>query len=507
MCGILGVITPNDEVFKQLYVGLLALQHRGQDAAGMVTWDGKRFYDHKNTGLVEYAFKGKTPKDLPGHQGIGHVRYVTHGEGFARDAQPFLLQAPYGIAMAHNGNVTNYGQLEKELRIAPGCDLETILHIFNNELIKRDFKRRVKADPNITLMDLLDSPDELLDIEELTDDDIFKATGNLMKRVQGAYSVIASIAGKGLLAFRDPYGIRPLIWGKKESTEAISHAFASESRAFDTLGYDVLRDLKPGEAVLVKENGNSLHRQVAQSKGLHTCIFEYIYFALADSVIDGQSVSQARHEMGVNLADRVKEAGIMPDVVIDTPNTSTHAARATAKYFGMIPYRQGFIKNNYVIRTFIMAQQWLREFMVDIKLNVDKAVVFKKKILDIDDCIVRGTTGKKLVSKLRQAEATEVYLGSSAPPIKHTCPYGIDMSTEGELIAAKKSIPEIQEELGADALIYQNLEDLGKCVPRLDTFCDACFSGTYPTGISAEDLAKISGDRRAVKSISAQQKF
>ncbi|MEZ4884149.1 MAG: amidophosphoribosyltransferase [Chitinophagales bacterium] len=471
MCAIVGFFGKEDVVFD-LLSGLLALQHRGQDAAGIVTFD-KTFRMKKGLGLVNNVFEKKHLKRLKGPIGIGHTRYTTQGTNDLSNAQPFTINYPFGLSMVHNGNVVNFKELrnelyeERQILLETSNDLELILYTFATELAKNDLKNlQVK--------------------------DIFDAVERLQLKVKGAYSTITIIANRGLLAFTDAFGIRPVVMGKKETEEGTVYAFASESACFDYLGYEMIGDLNAGEAVFIDMEGN-VHRRNGQQQSEKFCIFEYIYFADESSVIQNRLVASERVRMGRMLGKKIKEAGLQPDIVIDVPSSGYFAASGLAEVLE-VPYRRGFSKNSHIGRSFISPSQKEREKMVKRKLNPIKQVVEGKKVAVVDDSIVRGTTSKRIVQILREAGAKEVYFISAAPPIKYPCIYGIDMAVSTDLIASKKTLQEITEAIEADAVIYQSLEDL-KSLYKDFNFCNACFSGEYPVGGSKKYLKQIRKER------------
>ncbi|MHC4954344.1 MAG: amidophosphoribosyltransferase [Planctomycetota bacterium] len=458
MCGIIGIVAPH-AVAPDILNGLVALQHRGQDAAGIATYD-TRLHLIKRFGLVRDAFDENDAAHIPGRIGVGHVRYPTVGLGSVDDAQPLALNAPYGLAMVHNGNVTNFSglrtRLEDELyrQINTECDVEVILNVFAEGLARR------------------------LDEDFL--DACTGAAADVYERARGAYSVVAAVRGKGLVAMRDPFGIKPCIYGRRGDT----HIIASESCVLDTLGAKVVRDLEPGEVLVIDPDGNVTSRQAAEGK--HTpCIFEYIYFARPDSLIDDISVYKTRLRLGEHLASLVRERGIEPDVVIPVPDSSRPAAQATAESLS-VKFREGLLKNRYIGRTFIMPKQSERRRSVRHKLSPLPLEIEGKKVLLVDDSIVRGTTMRALIQMVRDAGAVKVYVASSCPPIRHPCVYGIDMSVRGEFVAADRNEDEIAEHIGADALIYAQMEPMVEAAhvgnPSITNFCKACMDGKYPTG-------------------------
>lgn len=482
MCGIIGIVGKNP-VNQLLYDGLLVLQHRGQDAAGIVTTDGNAFFMHKNNGLVKDVFHTRHMRNLVGNVGIAHVRYPTAGSSSAAEAQPFYVNSPFGIVLGHNGNLTNSEQLKSEMfrqdlrHINTNSDSEVLLNVLAHEVEKTSRNAALNTDM------------------------VFDAVAKVHKRCKGAYAVVAMIANFGLLAFRDPNGIRPLIIGVAETEKGTEYAIASESVALDVLGFKTLRDVAPGEAVFIDMDGNFYSRQCAENPKLNSCIFEYVYLARPDSVIDGVSVYQTRLDMGTSLAEKIKRewSHLKIDVVIPIPDTSRPSALQLGIALGL-DCREGFIKNRYIGRTFIMPGQALRKKSVRQKLN-PIGVEFKgKNVLLVDDSIVRGTTSQQIVQMARDAGANKVYFASAAPPVRFPNVYGIDMPSRDELLATGRTDIEIAKEIGADALIYQDLDALIQVVKQSnanfeDLDC-SCFNGQYITGdIDAAYLAKIESAR------------
>jgi amidophosphoribosyltransferase len=409
-----------------------------------------------------------------GRIGIGHVRYPTSGPGSDEDAQPFYVNHPFGIAIVHNGNVTNYFELRQELarrgfrQLTSFSDAESILNVFAEELQKTDLKN-------------------------FGPDTVFRALKGTYRRVHGSYSVVILIQGKGMLAFRDPFGIKPLGFARRGNRLA----FASETVAFDRLGLRRHHDIAPGEAVFIDTRRRVHTRQIARPRH-HTCIFEYVYFARPDSVIDGIEVYEARLRLGENLGKEVMRQGVKPDIVAPIPDTARAAASALSETIG-VQYREALIKNRYIARTFIMPGQKKRMFTVRQKLNPVRSQVEGKDVLLVDDSIVRGTTSKEIVQMVRDAGARKVYLAITAPPLRHPCVYGVDMMTRGEFVARRHSVGKIRQLIGADALVYQTYEGLVQAVsgpgkPR--SFCTACFDGDYPTGITKQDLIRLERERQ-----------
>ena len=489
MCGILGVVAQSP-VNQLLYDGLQVLQHRGQDAAGIATIDHNTFHLHKGNGLVRDVFRTRNMRTLQGNAGIAHVRYPTAGSAVDHnEAQPFYVNSPYGIVLGHNGNLTNTEQLQQELfledrrHVNTNSDSEVLLNVLAHELQDNTKKYR-------------------LDIQS-----IFAAVSGVHLRCKGAYAVVAMIAGYGLLAFRDTYGIRPLVVGANITEQGTEYLVASESVALDTLGFKFLRDIAPGEAVFIDFDGNFHSQQCAENPSLNPCIFEYVYLARPDSVIDGVSVYETRLNMGENLADKIAREWPQSDidVVIPIPDSSRPSALQLANRLG-IPFREGFVKNRYIGRTFIMPGQAMRKKSVRQKLNAIGMEFKGKKVLLVDDSIVRGTTSREIVQMARDAGARKVYFASAAPPVKFPNVYGIDMPSRRELIATGRSDDEICREIGADRLIYQDLDDLKEAVrrvnPAIKYFEASCFDGDYITGdITLEYLDSIEAAREAGKAI------
>lgn len=467
MCGIIGIVA-NQPANQPLYDGLLVLQHRGQDAAGIVTSDGSRFHMHKNNGLVKDVFHTRHMRTLKGNAGIAHVRYPTAGSSSSAEAQPLYVNSPYGIVLAHNGNLTNADQLK-------------------DEMFKQDLRHlNTNSDSEVLLNVLAHSIIESTEKNVLTSDIIFEATTSVFKRCRGAYAVVSMIANFGLLAFRDPYGIRPLVIGIKETEDGPEYVVASESVALDVLGFKLLRDVDPGEAIFIDLDGNFYSKQCVKDTKQTPCIFEYVYLARPDSMIDGVSVYQTRLNMGVTLAKKIKRdwSHLTIDVVIPIPDTSRPCAQEVALMLNA-NFREGFIKNRYIGRTFIMPGQALRKKSVRQKLNPIKFEFKNKNVLLIDDSIVRGTTSREIVQMARDAGAKKVFLASAAPPVKFPNVYGIDMPSRNELLAYNKNDKEIIKDIGADALIYQDLEDLKSTIIKenksLKNFDCSCFDGLYVT--------------------------
>jgi amidophosphoribosyltransferase len=479
MCGILGAVS-DAPVNQLIYDGLLLLQHRGQDAAGIATQLGHKFFMHKAKGMVKDVFRTRNMRALPGNVGLGQVRYPTAGNAFSEEeAQPFYVNAPFGLVLVHNGNLTNAAVLKAELfsvdhrHINTESDSEVLLNVLAHEL-----EKTTRGLP-------------------LAPADVFAAVRGVQKRVRGSYAVIALIAGHGLLAFRDPFGIRPLCLGRQGNTWVV----ASESVALEGTGHQFERDVKPGEALFIDLQGQLHSAQCADQSRLMPCIFEYVYLARPDSMLDGISVYQARLNLGETLAKRVIST-VPPneiDVVIPIPESSRPSATQLAHLLG-IPYREGFVKNRYVGRTFIMPGQGVRKKSVRQKLNVIASEFKGRNVLLVDDSIVRGTTSREIVQMARDAGARKVYLASAAPPVRYPNVYGIDMPTSGELVAHNRTIDQIRELIGCDALIYQDVEGMKRAIgslnTRLDGFDASCFDGVYITGdVTPESIARMNEQR------------
>uniref|UniRef100_A0A7C4CAT5 Amidophosphoribosyltransferase n=1 Tax=candidate division WOR-3 bacterium TaxID=2052148 RepID=A0A7C4CAT5_UNCW3 len=473
MCGVIALHYHGRPAAPDIVEGLLALQHRGQDSAGILTSD-LTFHLKKGNGTVARVFNEKNLARLAGCTGIGHVRYPTIGPGSDEDAQPFYVNYPFGIAMVHNGNVTNYHSLRRELesrdrrQLTSFSDVETILNVFAQALEDHAVKR-------------------------LSPSDIFGAAAKVFARVRGSYSVAAIIHGKGLVAFRDPYGIKPLAFARRGRDFCV----ASESVAFDRLGFDQFEDVAPGEALFI-DTACRLHRHRLATAVARPCIFEFVYFARPDSVIDGLEVYEARLRLGEQLSREIRQAGIRPDVIVPIPDTARPAGAALARSLG-VEMREGLIKNRYIARTFIMHGQQLRSLSVRQKLNPVRSQVRGRHVLLVDDSIVRGTTSREIVQMVREAGARRVSLAVTSPPLRYPCVYGIDMMTRGEFIAKGRTIPALRRLIGADFLVYQTYEGLLKAVrgPQYHRqFCTACFNGKYPTGITRAELASMEADRK-----------
>ncbi len=496
MCGILGIVGQS-AANQILYDGLQVLQHRGQDAAGIATIDGNTFHLHKGNGLVRDVFRTRNMRALLGNAGIAHVRYPTAGSAIDHnEAQPFYVNSPFGIVLGHNGNLTNTEQLQQELfledrrHVNTRSDSEVLLNVLAHELQANSTMRY------------------RLDIKN-----IFDAVSGVHKRCKGAYAVVAIIAGYGLLAFRDAHGIRPLVLGSHQTEQGVEYLVASESVALDTLGFKFLRDIAPGEAVFIDFDGNFYSQQCADNPEFFPCIFEYVYLARPDSVIDGISVYETRLHMGEKLADKIKRSWPQHDidVVIPIPESSRPSALQLANRLG-IPFREGFVKNRYIGRTFIMPGQAMRKKSVRQKLNAISVEFKGKNVLLVDDSIVRGTTSREIVQMARDAGARKVYFASAAPPVRFPNVYGIDMPSRSELIATGRSDAEICHEIGADKLVYQDIDDLKTAVrmaspnPNIKYFEASCFDGDYITGdITLEYLNTLEAARDEGKAKEAEE--
>ncbi|MCI0471205.1 MAG: amidophosphoribosyltransferase [Candidatus Aminicenantes bacterium] len=481
MCGVLGIYD-NEDVIAKIYDAMLTLQHRGQDSAGILTYDG-RYHLKKGNGLVQDVFDEKNIQRLRGYVGIGHTRYPTVGEGSVEDAQPFWLNYPFGIAGAHNGNVTNFLALKRELFershkiINSNCDVEVILNIFAEYIEK--FKAR-----------------------ELSPEIIFNAVRYVYLRVKGSYSVVIHIADKGMVAFRDPFGLRPLLFGVKKDKLVPAFAFASESVALKIMGFKDIRDVEPGSAIFLDKH-KQVHEKRISNKPFRPCIFEYIYFARPDSYLNGINVSRARTELGRNLAKTIKNAHLDIDVVVPVPDSARTAAIEIARIL-KLNYMEGLVKSRYIGRTFIMPGDYLRQKSVRHKLNPINEIFANKKVLLVDDSIVRGNTSRAIIQMVRDAGAAKVYFASYSSPLTSPCVYGIDMQTRGEFIAKDSTPAQIAAKIGADVVIYQDLEDMERAVrkqnPHIKSFCKACFNGIYPTGdVSEQVLSMIEVERDTYK--------
>ncbi|HXD84726.1 MAG TPA: amidophosphoribosyltransferase [Rudaea sp.] len=476
MCGIIGIVGKS-EVAAALYDALTVLQHRGQDAAGIATVDGERLRLHKGAGLVRDVFGAADMLKLRGSVGIGHCRYPTAGSEGTAEAQPFYVNSPYGIALGHNGNLVNTTTLRREMfeddrrHINTDSDSEILLNIFAHEL-------------------------QIQERHALTPDHIFKAVAGVHARARGGYAIVSLLLGYGIVAFRDPYGIRPLVLGERNTDAGKEYAVASESVALDILGFKRLRDVAPGEAVLLTLDGQMHSRHCAEGYPHAPCIFEYVYLARPDSMIEDVSVYKARLRMGERLAAKI--ARLNPDhdidAVIPIPDTARTAASSLALTLG-IPMREGFVKNRYIGRTFIMPGQSERVKSVRRKLNAIELEFRNKVVLLVDDSIVRGTTSKQIIQMAREAGAKKVYFASAAPPVRFPNVYGIDMPAPAELVAHDRTEQQVQELIGADWLVYQDLADLEAAVAegneKLTRFDSSCFNGEYVTGVEPTYLRDL----------------
>ncbi|UZK03553.1 amidophosphoribosyltransferase [Venatoribacter cucullus] len=468
MCGIVGIVAKT-HVNQAIYDALTVLQHRGQDAAGIVTSDQNKLYLRKDNGLVSDVFRTRHMQRLIGKMGIGHVRYPTAGSSSSAEAQPFYVNSPYGITLAHNGNLTNTEQLADDIyredlrHINTTSDSEVLLNVFAHELQEQ---KQLQPTPEV----------------------IFKAVQRVHARVRGGYAVVALISGYGIVAFRDPNGIRPAIFGRRDTEQGPEYMVASESVALDALGFKLERDIAPGEAIVITEQGELFTRQCAENTRLAPCIFEHVYFARPDSIIDGIAVYKARLRMGEKLADKImrERPDHDIDVVIPIPDTSRSSALELANRLG-VKYREGFMKNRYIGRTFIMPGQQQRKKSVKQKLNALDLEFRGKNVLLVDDSIVRGTTCEQIIEMAREAGAKKVYFASAAPAVRYPNVYGIDMPAKEEFIAHGRSTEEIAAEIGADWLVYQDLDDLIQaCLEGSKTeareFDCSVFTGEYVTG-------------------------
>ncbi|GGC90380.1 amidophosphoribosyltransferase [Undibacterium terreum] len=478
MCGIVGVVS-NSPVNQLLYDALLLLQHRGQDAAGIATGHGNKFAMHKANGLVRDVFRTRNMRSLPGNIGIGQVRYPTAGSTSEEEAQPFYVNAPFGIVLAHNGNLTNADELKTELfkndrrHLNTDSDSEVLLNILAHQI--QEVTSGYSLDPAA----------------------LFRSVSMLHRRVRGSYAVVAQIAGYGLLAFRDPFGIRPLCIGVSRTENGVEYMIASESVALEGLGFKFLRDVEPGEAIFIDLDGQMYNEQCAENPTLNPCAFEFVYLARPDSILDGASVYLTRLKMGEYLADKVRSqfrAGDI-DVVMPIPDSSRPSAMELAMKLNL-DYREGFIKNRYIGRTFMMPGQAIRRKSVRQKLNAIGSEFKGKSVLLVDDSIVRGTTSREIVQMARESGAKRVIFASAAPPVKFPNVYGIDMPTRSELIAYGRSDEEVCREITADALVYQDVDAMKRSIfdvnPALRSIEASCFDGNYITGdVSREYLDRL----------------
>lgn len=481
MCGIVGIVG-HSAVNQQIYDALTVLQHRGQDAAGIMTCEDGQLFMRRKNGLVRDVFQEQHMRALKGNIGIGHVRYPTAGCDGAAEAQPFFVNSPYGICLGHNGNLTNTTELAEVLtredlrHLNTTSDSEVLLNVLASELSRVKTPRASAAD-------------------------IFSALSTVYSRVRGGFAVVTMIVGHGLLGFRDPHGIRPLVLGRRDTAQGAEYMLASESVALDMLGFNRVRDVGAGEAVFIDEHGRFYSQQCAPPARHTPCIFEYVYFARPDSIMDNISVHKARLRMGDLLAEKIRR--VWPDhdidVVIPIPDTSRTAAVQVAQLLG-VKYREGFVKNRYIGRTFIMPGQEQRKKSVRSKLNVIDLEFRGKNVLLIDDSIVRGTTSAQIIDLAREAGARRVYFASAAPPVRFANVYGIDMPSASELVANNKTEEEVAKAIGADRLIYQDLDDLVRaCLhhdSQIEHFDTSCFSGEYVTGdITPAYLQRLQEER------------
>jgi len=481
MCGVAGIIG-NDDVVRELYQGLLAIQHRGQDSAGIITYDGK-FHTKKGNGLVRDIFTVENVRRLKGNIGIGHTRYPTIGGGRGEDAQPILVNSPFGIMMAHNGNVINYADLKKLLfykyhrLLNSDNDLEAILNIFAQELAEQKTRK-------------------------LRPEHIFKAVAGVYKKVKGSYSVVAYIAEQGMVAFRDPYGIKPLIYGKRDDGIIPSYAIASESVCLNIMNYNHLKNIEAGQVLFIDHYRQVHTRKIAHCP--HTpCLFEWVYFARPDSFIDNVNVYKCRVNLGRFLANEIKKHNLKIDVVVPVPDSARDAAIEIARKLNL-KYREALVKNRYIGRTFIMPSDDKRRSSVRQKLNPIVSEFKDKNVLLVDDSIVRGHTSHKIISLARECGAKKVYFASYSPPLRYPCVYGIDMQTKTEFVAKDANLEQIAKEIGADKVIYQTLDSLKKAVKlgnkKLNSVCAACFDGIYPTGdVTPKILKAIEKERKLIQ--------
>jgi len=477
MCGVIGLYG-NADIFRDLYQGLLAIQHRGQDSAGIVTYSG-RFHTKKGNGLVQDIFTPENLGRLKGPIGIGHTRYPTIGGGPGDDAQPFLVNSPFGIVMAHNGNVINYRQLKKDLfekyhrLLNSDNDVEAVLNVFAEELAAQRTKR-------------------------LTPQNVYKAVEGVYKNVKGSYSVVAYVAEQGMVAFRDPYGIKPLVYGLRRDGLIPSYAFASESVALNIMGFSEIRNVEAGEAIFL-DQGRTLHRRRVAHCPHSPCLFEWVYFARPDSFIDNVNVYLCRIELGRLLAEEVRRHNLKIDVVVPVPDSARDAAIEIARGLNL-KYREALVKNRYIGRTFIMPAEEKRRSSVRMKLNPIASEFKGKNVLLVDDSIVRGNTSRAIVELVRECGAKKVYFAIYSPPLRYPCVYGIDMQTRTEFVARNADADQVAKKIGADKVIYQTLNSLKAAVrtgnPKLTHFCAACFDGLYPTGdVTPEILKEIEEER------------
>ena len=480
MCGVLGLWV-NDDAFPYLHQGLMGIQHRGQDSAGIITYDG-RFHTKKGNGLVRDVFKEEHLHRLTGPIGIGHTRYPTIGGGRGEDAQPFQLNSPFGIIMAHNGNVVNYAEIKKTLfethhrLLNSDCDVESILNVFAQSL---EEQAATVLEPR----------------------HVFEAVQRVYRTVIGSYSVVAYIAEQGMVAFRDPFGIKPLVWGVKKGVGKPAFAFASETVSLNLMGFGDIQDVGAGSAIFI-DRDRKVHIEKLADKPHSPCLFEWVYFARPDAFIDDANVYRVRVHLGSLLAEDIRKLDLPIDVVVPVPDSARDAAIEIARTLNLA-YREALVKNRYIGRTFIMPGQEARRNSVHLKLNPIVREFKGKDVLLVDDSIVRGTTSRAIVEMVRECGARNIYFASTSPPLRHPCVYGIDMQTRTEFVARNRSFDQIAAFMGADKVIYQSLDNLKKAVrmenPELRNFCAACFDGEYITGdVSAEMLQSIEDARQGV---------
>ncbi len=478
MCGVIG-IWGNGPVIRDLYQGLLAIQHRGQDSAGVITFDG-RFHTKKGNGLVHDIFTPEAILPLRGSIGVGHTRYPTIGGGGGEDAQPFQINSPFGIIMAHNGNVANYRELRDELfeehhrLLNSDCDLEILLNIFAESLARERTK-------------------------DLAPEHIFRAVEAVFDKVRGSYSVVAYIAGQGLVAFRDPYGIKPLVYGVRRDGLLPSFAIASETVSLNIMNFGEIKDIEAGEVLFI-DKGRAPHKKRIRRACPSPCLFEWVYFARPDSFIDKVNVYKCRVNLGRSLAREIRRRKLAIDVVVPVPDSARDAAIEIARKLNL-KYSEALVKNRYIGRTFIMPAAEKRRDSVRQKLNPIASEIRGKRVLLVDDSIVRGNTSKAIIEMIRECGAKKVYFASYSPPLRYPCVYGIDMQTKTEFVAQDADEAAVARKIGADKVIYQSLADLKKAVrtenPKITNFCAACFDGIYPTGDITPDLLEdIEADRK-----------
>lgn len=479
MCGLVGIYG-HQPVAQETYDALITLQHRGQDAAGIYTFDGEKFHWRKDFGLVRDVFHNRHMRLLTGYAAVGHTRYATIGTGAIEEIQPYLGPAPFGVVLAHNGNLFNSAELKKELfekdhrMVNSDSDGEVLLNLFSKALTRQDQ-------------------------DGLKPQHIFKAVESVYERSKGAYSVVAYVARQGMVAFRDPNGIRPLVFGKRLNGLDTEYIFASESVTLDILGFEFISDVGAGEAIFIDEKTRKVYRKIIKKRKETPCAFEYVYFARPDTMINGISVHKARERMGNKLAKKIKKMRLDIDVVMPVPDSSRTAALAMAEVLG-VPYSEGLVKNRYIGRTFIMPGQRIRKKSIRYKLNTIPLLIEGKKILLVDDSIVRGNTSKKIIEMVKHAGAAKIYFASYAPPICYPNFYGIDIPTSDELIAVGKSVDEIAKMLGCDKLFYGDIKDmLEACIegnPKIKDMDMSCFDGVYKTGDVTKEVIKRQSDMR-----------